>query len=119
MTGLKTNDSDFSPLDRVRLVEADVTRQIAAARQAAELSVSEARKQVKALLEQARKSGRIRGQTRYKEIVSEADEEASALVARARLQADDLHRLRHQCMDEAVHYAVSFIMGQEGNGEDR
>jgi vacuolar-type H+-ATPase subunit H len=119
MIGLKTSDSDFSPLDQVRLVEADVTRQVAAARQAAELSVSKASKQAKALLEQARTSGRHRGQTRYKEIVSEAEEEAGALVAQARLQVDDLRRLRHQCMDEVVHYAVRFIMGQEGNVADR
>ena len=119
MAEIKTSGADLSPLDQVRLVEADVTRQVAAAREAAELTVANARRQVKGSLEEARVSGRLRGQTRYKEIVSKAEEEARTLVARAYGQAEDLRRLRHQCMAEAVRYAVSFVIGQEGNGEHR
>ncbi|MBN1146154.1 MAG: hypothetical protein JXA78_02780 [Anaerolineales bacterium] len=119
MTGMKTSEADFSPLDQVRLVEADVTRHIAAAREAAELTVTEAKKQVKVVLEQARTTGTLRGQARYKEILSKAEEEAGALIAQARAQAEDLRRLRYQCMAEAVCFAVHFIVGQEGNGEDR
>jgi len=116
MIGMKASEADFSPLDQVRLVEADVARQVAAARETAEQTVVEARKQVKVLLEQACTSGRLRGQARYKEIVSGAEEEAGALVAQARAQAEELRRLRHQCMDEAVRFAVHFILGQEANG---
>ena len=73
-------NTEISPLDQIRQVEADVIRQIAAAREAADYKVNEARNQVKVILSEAREVGRQRGLIRYNEIISRAEEESHAIV---------------------------------------
>jgi vacuolar-type H+-ATPase subunit H len=119
MVGTPTTDTNLSPLDQIRQVEAEVTRQIAAAREAADHTISEAGSQVSGLLDEARVSGRHRGQTRYKEIISGAEEEARALVSQAHNQADDLRRKGKRRMTTAVRHAASLVIGLEGSSEDK
>ena len=110
-------DSNLSPLDQIRQVEAETVRQIAAAREASEHGINEARRQVKVILEQASESGRQRGMNRYKQIITGAEEEALAIVSQAHDQANLLrHQGKHQ-MSTAVHQAVNLIIGLELDGE--
>jgi vacuolar-type H+-ATPase subunit H len=109
--------SELSPLDQIRHVEAEVVGKIAAARETVQQTVSEARSQVKELLTDARTEGRHRGQVRYKEIVSGAEEESRAIVAQAHNQANHLRQKGKQNMSAAVRKAVNFVINLEGDGE--
>ena len=117
MADKDNSNSNLSPLDQIRQVEADTVRQIAAARQASDQKISEAKKQVKVTLEQARESGRQRGQNRYKQIISSAEEEALAIVSQAHNQANLLRHKGKQQISTAVHQAVNLIIGLEEDGE--
>ena len=111
-------DTELSPLDQIRKTEAEVTRQVAAAREAAERMVIEARKQVKALRDDAQAAGYQQGRTHFKEIVSIAEEEAQAIVSQAQGQANALRQKGKQGMAKAVGYALSFVLGLEGEGKE-
>ncbi len=110
---------ELSPLDQIRQTESEVTRQVAAVRESAEQTVAEARNEVKELLKEARTTGSCRGETRYKEIVSQAEEEARGIVAQAQSRAEELHRKGKLRMSTAVDYAVSLVIGLEGAGEHK
>ena len=118
MVGTRTTDNELSPLDQIRQVEAEVIRQIAVAREAAEYTITEASGQVKDLLNEARVSGRRRGQTRYQEIKTTAEEEARALVAQAHSQAENLRHKGKQRMTNAVRHAANLIIGLDGSSQD-
>jgi vacuolar-type H+-ATPase subunit H len=115
----RISETELSPLDQIRQTEADVIRQTAAARQAAERSVAEARKELKAYLDEARESGRRRGQGRYKEIVSRAEEESQAVVSQAHRQAERLHHAGRRRMSTAVRQAVNLVIGLQDDGAHR
>ena len=106
----------LSPLDQIRLVEAEITRKIVAAREASEHSVAGARAQAAQIKMQAHNSGNREGQIRYKEIVSKAEEQARAMVAHAHNQAADLQRRGQAHMESAVREAVNFVLGLKGGG---
>ena len=82
----QTSAAELSPLDQIRLVEAEITRKIVAAREASERRAADARAQSTLLKKQAHDSGNREGQIRYKEIVSKAEEEARTIVAHAHSQ---------------------------------
>jgi vacuolar-type H+-ATPase subunit H len=113
----RITDTELSPLDQIRQTEADVTRHVAAAREAAERTVVEARSQVKELLVKARESGRQRGQTRYKEIISRAEEESAVLIAQAQNRAEQLHHEGKRRMSTAVRQAVVLVIGLQDDSE--
>ena len=110
-------NTELSPLDQVRQVEAEVTRSIAAARDRAEASITEAKNQVKSILEEARQEGRKKGQIRYKEIVLTAEEESKALISQANNEAENLRLKGKQMISNAVYQAVNFVMGMEGENK--
>ena len=116
MAGKESTNSNLSPLDQIRQVEAGTVRQIAAARQASEHRINKAKGQVKAILEQARESGRQRGMNRYKQIITSAEEEALVIVAQARTQSNLLRHTGKQQMSAAVHQAVNLITGLDEDG---
>ncbi len=88
----------LSPLDQIRLAEAEVTRKVIAAREQAEQNINEALQQAALLKKQAQQAGSRKGQLRYKEIVRQAEEEGRLLVEHARLQAAEMRR-RGVCAD--------------------
>ena len=115
-TGLVPEGSDWgeanlSPLDQIRLCEAEVTRRIAAARQAGEESLAKARSDAASLKKQAKERGLRKGQVQYREVVSGAEEEAQALVARAQVRASELLNRGDQRIEMAVQKAVEFVVG--------
>jgi len=112
MMGLPgTNQTELSPLDQIRQTEAEVTRQIAAARKSAEQTVAQARKQARAVVNEAQKMGHHEGQTRFNDIILQAEELAQTIIAHAQNQAEDLRRNGLRKMSSAVHQALEIIIG--------
>jgi vacuolar-type H+-ATPase subunit H len=107
------NENELSPLDQIRQTEAEVTRRIAAAREAAELNVVKARTEATHLKNQAREAGNREGQIHYKEIITGAGEEAEAIIKQARRRAEDMRRKGHQRMPIAVKQAMAIIIGAD------
>jgi vacuolar-type H+-ATPase subunit H len=100
----------LSPLDQIRLAEAEVTRKVVAAREASEHAVTEARTQAALLKKQAHASGNRAGQIRYKEIVSRAEEEARTIVEHAYNQANELRRNGQARMEVAIQEVTSIVL---------
>lgn len=101
----------LSPLDQIRQAEADMARQIAAAREEAERTLAEANTRAKQFIEDARQAGREQGQAQYREIVARAEKEAQAILADARDRAESLGRQGSQKMEIAVSQAVNIVLG--------
>jgi len=111
---MNPNLADLSPLDRIRLVEGEAARQLIAAREAAEEAVVNARAQAKQMKVEAREAGTKEGEAQYKNIIVNAEEEAQAIVAQARHQADELKRHGQQRMEQIILIAINIVTGQEG-----
>ncbi len=111
----KVNPAQLSPLDQIRQTEAEITRKIAAAREAAEQVVVKARLDAYALKKQALEDGNREGQARYREILLRGEEEAKALTVQAHSTADNLRRKGEAYMEIAVRSAVELVIGQEGD----
>jgi vacuolar-type H+-ATPase subunit H len=101
---------DLSPLDQIRQTEAEVTRQIAAARKSAEQIVDDARRQAASLKREAWDVGTQEGQALYNTSLSKAEEEARELIAEAQDQAKKLRRRGKERMQMAVSQAVHFVI---------
>lgn len=108
----------LSPLDQIRLVEAEVARKIVAARQATEHKIINTHMQATLLKKQAQDSGNREGQIHYKGIVIKAEEEARSMVSHAHNQAADLQRRGLVRMDAAVQEVVNIVLALKG-GENK
>lgn len=106
-------EAQLSPLDQVRLAEANVTRKVAAAHDNSEHSLTDAKAQAKLLLDEARQNGERKGQIQYREIVSEAEEKARAVRAGADQQVEELRQKGGQKIGVAVRRVVNIITGIE------
>jgi vacuolar-type H+-ATPase subunit H len=100
----------LSPLDQIRLAEAEVTRKIVTARDASEHAIAEARAHAALLKKQAHDSGTRAGQIRYKEIVSRAEEEARTIVEHAHNQADELRRNGQARMEAGIQEVTNIVL---------
>ena len=101
-----------TPLDQIRQAEAEVTRRVAAARQAAGAVVQEAQAQAADLKRQACETGQREGQAQYRESISQAEEEARVLVEQAHRRAGILRHQGDLCMDDFVRLALKPIIGR-------
>lgn len=101
----------LSPLDQIRLVEAEITRKIVAARDASEHKAADARAQAAVIKKEAEARGIRAGQIRCKETVAKAEEQAQVIVAHANREADDLRQAGQLRMDSAVAQALQIILG--------
>jgi vacuolar-type H+-ATPase subunit H len=111
---------EFSPLEKIRQAEAEVIRQVAAARKAGEQLLSDTSSRMKELLEQAQKTGRQEGEAEYREWILRAEEEARALLAEDRHKSAELRRQGDLRMPDAVRRAVNIVVDredEEDNGE--
>jgi vacuolar-type H+-ATPase subunit H len=107
---------ELSPLDQIRQTEAHVTRQVAAAREAAKQTVADMKNKAKQTINDASKVGRREGQKRHKEIVSNTEEEAQILIAQAYKKAEHMQRRGSRCLDEGVCGAIGIIISAEEEG---
>lgn len=105
--------ANLSPLDQIRQTEAEMTRKVVQAREAAGKIVLEACQQAVLTRQQARITGEQEGQARYKEILTKSEDEATALVAEARRQADGLRHSGKFRMETLVGRIVKFVTGME------
>ncbi len=103
--------SELSPLDQIRQAEAEMNRQIAAARESAAAIVANARRQAEQTRRQAHEDGKREGLNRYREIVAQAEEEARAITAQANIRAQELHRAGQNRKEQGVRYAIDLIIG--------
>lgn len=117
MTTPTKPDTELSPLDQIRQTEADVVRQTAAAREAAGQTVAHAQTQAREILDDARQTGRREGEKRYREIISNAEEEAQAIIAQAHRRAEHLRRRGRQRLTIGVRQAMNVVIGLEEAGE--
>lgn len=108
--------SGLSPLDQIRLAEAEITRKNVTAREASERTIAEARARATLLKKQAHETGTREGQIHFKEIVSKAEEEARAIVAHAHNQAAELGRKGQARMEVAIQEAICIVLGLNGGG---
>ena len=112
-----TSADGLSPLDQVRLVEAEITRKVFAARESSERSAANARIQAALLKKQAEENGKREGQIRYKEMIAKAEEQAEVIIAQAQHEAEGLRENGHTLMEQAVNEALNIILGMQGGGK--
>ena len=113
MTPSRVTIVERSPLDQIRQAEMDVTRRVAAARQAADDAIREAQAQAADRKRQAREIGRGEGLADYQATVSSAEDEARRLIAQARSQAESLRRRGDLFGVTAAHCAIAVVIGQK------
>ena len=109
--------TELSPLDKIRKEEAEVIRQIVMVRERSDQSIANARKKAAQIKNQAQESGNRIGQTRHKEIVAKAEEEAQAINASAKNRSSEMYRRGQDRMDASIQEAVKIILGLHGSGE--
>ena len=119
MTDSRNPEFELSPLDQIRQTEAEVSRQIASAREAGEQRVIKAKAEARLIVRDAHEAGQREGQKRYKEIVSGAEEEEQTLIAQAHRRAEFLRRRGQQRLELGVHQALHIILGLEVESEGR
>jgi hypothetical protein len=113
MGSLKGGAPEPSPLDQIRQAEAEVTRQLAAARKAAEATLEDVRSQAAQLKRKASENGRFDGEAQYRDTISQAQQEARAIVAQAQKREEGLREQAELRMEAAVRFAVAVVLGQQ------
>lgn len=111
--------SELSPLDQIRYAEGEVTRRVAAAREEAKRVEDRARKQARQMIAQARDIGRSEGEARMREIVANTQEEAKAILARAKNLSEELRRRGHNRIDLAVRQSEALIISVDETEESQ
>lgn len=111
-----SNIVGLSPLDQIRQAEAEVNRSYIAAQEQSEQKIASIRLQSVQLKKQALDSGVHKGLVRYKTLVSKAEEDASAIIARAQHQALEIHKKSSRHMAQAVRQAIMIVLGMEDDG---
>jgi vacuolar-type H+-ATPase subunit H len=105
------NESPADVLDMIRDKEAEVTRQLVAAREATAKEVSEARLQIQERLSQAEEQGLREGQAERQCILDEADAEAQQMIAQAEAEAATIRQQAPAKMEAAVKLALDIVVG--------
>ena len=109
--------TELSPLDQIRLAEAEIIRKTMSAHEDTERRLADARAQAVTIKKDAREKGIQAGKVHYKEIISRAEEEAKAITAHAKNQARKLQKRGHAQMDKAVQYVLDIVLGLGGTHE--
>jgi len=112
-----TSVDGLSLLDQIRLVEAEITRKIVAAREASVQQAVNARLQAALLKKQAGEKGEREGQIRYKETIAKAEEQAHVIITQAQHEADTLRRSGQARMEQGIHESLNIVMGMKGDWE--
>lgn len=112
-----TSEIELSALDQIRQAEAEITRQVAAAREAAVQSLDTARKKASQISVQAREEGRQEAQKHCQEIIQAAEKEAKQIVNLAQIQVDNRARKSNERIELAVQIIVDLVTGTEKMNE--
>ena len=111
------NSIELSPLDQIRQTEAEVNRQVASTQERSKLKIAQATRDVQEMIMKARETGHLEGLARGTAIVSKTEEEAQVIIEQAQKQAEAYRNHGKGQMNAAVEYAVSFVLGLEGENE--
>ena len=76
-----------------------------------------ARKQARQMIAQARDIGRSEGEARMREIVANTQEEAKAIIARAKNLSEELRRRGYNRIDLAVRQSEALIISSDETQE--
>lgn len=106
--------NELSPLDQIRLVEAEVARKVVVARDVAEHCAANAHAQAALIKKEAEMQGIREGQICYKETVAKAEEQAQVILAQADRESNDLCQMGRLRMNLAVNEALRIILGVKG-----
>ena len=107
------SEVDLTPLEQIRQCEAEMTRRVLTAREAAVKTVTRATQDAANIKMQAKEAGNREGQVRCQEIVLKSKEEAELLLAQAKHHAEELRRIGNTRMEAAVLRAANLILGME------
>lgn len=119
MEATHTLNLKSTPLEQIRLEEADVTRRIVAARQVAKQTVADAHRQAATLNEEALDGGYLAGQKAAHEHLAQIQAEVRRMIAQAQVQAEESSQYGLEHIDAAVKYAVLFVIGLPEEGEEK
>lgn len=102
-----------SPLDEIRQVEAEVARQLQAARAAAEAHIVQAKESARTIKQQALEVGRHEGKADYQEIMTCASQEADQIIQNASLAANTLHESQVRYLAPLVRRIIECVTAVE------
>ena len=105
----RTAEDIQSLLGAIRQRERTISRQLAAAREAAATEIEKAEERAKQSVIRAAEDGRLEGEAARRRAMKEIETEAAVVVAQAEIQAEKLRNLEKDTLDSAVNQAVEFI----------
>jgi vacuolar-type H+-ATPase subunit H len=111
----QTAEISQSLLGAVRQKESTITRQLAAARNAAQNEIEEAKKRARQIVDQATEDGRLAGEVARRSALAEIELEATEIETQAGKEADALKNLDEETLKMAVNQALNIITG-DSNG---
>jgi vacuolar-type H+-ATPase subunit H len=104
------SETELSPLDKIRQTEAEVAGSVAAAREAAEKIIADAKREAAEIKRQAREAGSREGEARKRAMLAQAEEDARLILADAQNLVRDLRRKGQERMGSGVEYAINIIL---------
>src|SRR5574341_1571298 len=102
-----------TPLDEIRQVEAEVARQLQAARTAAETHIVQAKESARVIKQQGLEAGRHEGEADFKEIMACASQEADQIIQDASLAANTLHQSQARYLAPLVRCIIECVTAVE------
>jgi vacuolar-type H+-ATPase subunit H len=114
-----TSQATSTPLEQIRQAEVEISRQIAIARKSAEKLVADAQLQADRLKEKALEDGHIAGQKAAEEYLAQIHSEVSRMIVQAQIQTEESCRHGFEHINEAVEYAILFVIGLPTKGEEK
>ncbi len=109
---MELSDSSFSPLDIIRNKEAEVTRRLAATREAVANEIAAARQRAQEQIARAEERGRSAGEAQRHSILDDVEKEAQAIITQADAEAEVLRHITYEQMEAAVKHALDIVLGE-------
>ena len=98
-------------LEVIRRQEGEVKRRLAVAAEVARAELDSAECRAREVIAAAEADGRSEGEHQRQMALAEADDEAAAIVAQARVEAELLQRVGAQRMEAAIRQVVALVSG--------
>lgn len=108
----------LSPLEQIQRAEALVAGKLAAAHEARQAALADARRNAATLLDEARELGLQDGQVEYDRLLRDAMTSADAVVARADDRARALRLIVEPEQDSLARAALAVVLAGDGGGFD-
>jgi vacuolar-type H+-ATPase subunit H len=113
--GTSSANDQFSPLQEIQRVEAEVASRLAGARKGMERVETEARHQALIIIREAQDQGYQEGQEAAEAIMAQAKQEAEAFLEQARQQAEGLRQKRASTLQIAAQHSLAIVVGLKGD----